>query len=205
MTPPPVDTVDTIDTVHTADTVVGAVLAGGASRRMGRPKAFVEVDGVAMARRVADTLLLAGCEPVVAIGGDAAPLALLGLATVADGFPGEGPLGAVITALEHASGSPVLVAACDLPWLDVETVSAVMAAGRVASPPDVVVATTGRLEPMLSLWSPTALHHLRARFVAGERAVHAALDGLSVVTVPVAATALRNVNRPDDLHLGPSR
>ena len=43
----------------------GAVLCGGASRRMGTDKAFVEVGGVAMAERVAAALEAAGCAPVV--------------------------------------------------------------------------------------------------------------------------------------------
>jgi len=182
---------------------VGAVLAGGASRRMGRPKAFVEVDGTAMARRVADTLAEAGCRPIVAIGGDAEAMAGLGISTVADSHPGEGPLGAIITALEHAAPCPVLVAACDLPWLDVATVAALIAARR--DDVDVIAAATDRIEPLLSLWSPAALEHARAAFAAGERAVHVVLGGLRVHTVEVAPSALRNVNRPDDLLAGPSR
>jgi molybdenum cofactor guanylyltransferase len=182
---------------------VGAVLAGGASRRMGRPKAFVEVDGTAMARRVADTLAESGCRPVVAIGGDAEAMAGLGISTVADSHPGEGPLGAIITALEHAAPCSVLVAACDLPWLDAATVAALIAARR--GDVDVVAAATDRIEPLLSLWSPAALEHARAAFVAGERAVHVVLEGLRVHTVEVAPSALRNVNRPDDLLAGPSR
>jgi molybdopterin-guanine dinucleotide biosynthesis protein A len=181
----------------------GAVLAGGASRRMGRPKAFVEVDGTAMARRVADTLAEAGCRPVVAIGGDAEAMAGLDISTVADSHPGEGPLGAIITALEHAAPCPVLVAACDLPWLDVATVAALIAARR--DDIDVVAATTDRIEPLLSLWSPSALEHTRVAFAAGDRAVHVVLEGLRVHTVEVAPSALRNVNRPDDLLAGPSR
>jgi hypothetical protein len=42
-------------------------------------------------------------------------------------------------------------------------------------------------------------------FAAGERAVHVVLGGLRVHTVEVAPSALRNVNRPDDLLAGPSR
>jgi molybdopterin-guanine dinucleotide biosynthesis protein A len=170
---------------------------------MGRPKAFVEVDGTAMARRVADTLAEAGCRPVVAIGGDAEAMARLGIATVSDAHPGEGPLGAIITALEHAAPCPVLVAACDLPWLDVATVAALIAAR--SDDVDVVAATTDRIEPLVSLWSPSALEHVRSAFAAGDRAVHIVLEGLRVETIEVAPSALRNVNRPDDLLAGPSR
>ena len=50
----------------------GAVLCGGASRRMGTDKALVEVDGVPMAERVAGALHAGGCAPVVFVGGDGA-------------------------------------------------------------------------------------------------------------------------------------
>ncbi len=95
---------------------VGAVLCGGASRRMGRDKALIEVDGVAMARRVADALRAGGCSRVLAIGGEAEALAALGLEPVADRWPGEGPLGGLATALLAADDGDVLVLApCD--WL----------------------------------------------------------------------------------------
>src|SRR5690606_29827571 len=78
----------------------GAVLTGGARRRMGRDKALIEIDGRAMAVIVAATLVEAGCEPVVAVGGDAEQLTGLGLAFVPDVEPGAGPLGGVVGALE---------------------------------------------------------------------------------------------------------
>ena len=105
---------------------LGAVLCGGASRRMGADKAMIRVDGVAMARRVADALLDAGCSPVIAVGGDAAELGRLGLVGVDDEFPGEGPLGGVLTAL--SLGAPAVVLACDLPNIRAATVSALIAA-----------------------------------------------------------------------------
>ncbi|HEX2785027.1 MAG TPA: NTP transferase domain-containing protein, partial [Ilumatobacteraceae bacterium] len=65
---------------------LGAVLCGGASRRMGVDKATLRIQGVAMARRVADVLLAAGCALVIAVGGDSVELRRLGLDGVADEF-----------------------------------------------------------------------------------------------------------------------
>lgn len=99
--------------------VVGAVLCGGSSRRMGRDKALVEVDGVPLARRVADALGAAGCSPVLAVGGDAPALGALGLEPVADRWPGEGPLGGLATALaatvdRAGEGAVLVLCPCDL-------------------------------------------------------------------------------------------
>ncbi|MBA3282918.1 MAG: NTP transferase domain-containing protein, partial [Acidimicrobiia bacterium] len=44
----------------TCPVVTGAVLCGGASRRMGEPKALVEIDGQPLAARVAAALAAAG-------------------------------------------------------------------------------------------------------------------------------------------------
>jgi molybdopterin-guanine dinucleotide biosynthesis protein A len=183
--------------------VAGAVLAGGASRRMGRDKALIEIDGVAMVARVAGALSGAGCGPVTVVGGDRAALEALGLVAHADRWPGEGPLGAVITALS-SSAVPTMVVACDLPWLDSATVASVAGAALAAAgdsdpPIDVAVTRTDRLQPLCACWMPSALPVLERRFHAGERAVHRAIDDLAVRVVQVESAALRNVNTPRDL------
>ena len=172
--------------------IVGAILVGGRSWRMGRDKALIEVDGVPMARRVAGALAAAGIGRIVAIG----PARLsAGLETVADEHPGEGPLGAILTALHAASPAPVLVVACDLPWLDAASIAALCAAPAAA----VAVARTDRIEPLCALWQPEAEPMLRAAFESGERAVHRALARLAFVEVPLRSGALINVNAPHDL------
>ncbi len=178
----------------------GAVLCGGQSRRMGTDKAVVEVDGVAMAERVASTLEAAGCRPVVLVGGDVALLERFGRPTIADGWPGEGPLGGVLTALEAVGSDGVVVVACDLPWLDVDTVRAVVGAGVAAAPPvDVAVATTGRLEPALAWWSGRALGRVTDIWAEGVRAIHEAIGRLTAVRVEVDPATLHNVNTAADL------
>ena len=161
---------------------------------MGVDKATVQVDGVAMARRLADTLVAAGCSRVVAIGGDPAALRDLGLEYIDDEFPGEGPLGGILTAL--ALGSPVVVVACDLPSLRAATVEALVAA---LDGHDGAVAFTDRAEPLCAVWADGSAEVLRGRFDAGERAVHRAIDGLDIAWVVVSAADLHNVNTPDDL------
>jgi molybdenum cofactor guanylyltransferase len=175
--------------------VAGAVLTGGASRRMGRTKALIDVDGVPMARRVAGALAAAGCRPVVVVGGDPEELRSLGLPIVPDLHPGAGPLGGVITALD-AAGVDVVVAACDLPDLDTATVLALLDASE---PAVVAVAVTDRLEPALALWPHGALSALRELFEAGERSLQAAVRSLAHVQVPATMGAMHNVNTPDDL------
>ena len=152
-----------------------------------------------MVARVAGALRDAGVVDVAAVGGDGARLGALGLAVWPDAYPGEGPLGGVLTALTSTDAELLVVVACDLPWLDGETVRRVVAA---ASDPDVDVgvAWTDRPEPLLAAWRVRpCLAAVAQAFASGERAVHAVLAGLRCAPVPVSASAVHNVNRPGDL------
>lgn len=192
--------------------VAGAVLAGGRSRRMGRDKALVELGGRPMVQSVLDALGDAGIDPRVVVGGDANRLSDLGVEVLADAFPGEGPLGAVVTALDHfaADAVHVLVVACDLPDIGNGALAPLLECleegGSPGSPgsPDVVVARSGAVQPLCAVWSTSLAGSLRAVFDAGERSMFGALDRLRarrvrVEVVDVPPTSLRNINTPDQL------
>jgi molybdopterin-guanine dinucleotide biosynthesis protein A len=180
----------------------GAVLCGGASRRMGRDKALIEVDGRALARRVADALAAAGAVAVVAVGGDGPALRRLGLATVPDDAPGAGPLGGIVTALGAATAPIVLVAACDLTAPSPPALTATVAAlgtdpgARVAVP-----VVGGRRQWVHAAWRGSCRAPLAASFAAGERAVHAAVAAaaLGVVEVALDPAALADADTPAEL------
>lgn len=183
--------------------IAGVVLAGGASRRMGRTKALIEVEGRTMADRVLDAIRAVGAEPVVLVGGDPVELAMLSAPVVADRYPGEGPVGGVLTALDHvaAQGSAVaaLILPCDLADITPDALWPLVEAAAGDAHSRVWVAATDRMEPMCALWSLEARRTVRDRFLAGDRAVHRVISELAHTTVTVDAGALRNVNRPDDL------
>ena len=183
---------------------VGVVLTGGASSRMGRDKALLEVGGRALAVVAATALRTAGAAEVLAVGGDVAGLSSLGLDVVADTHPGAGPLGGILTALEAAGSEEVVVLACDLPGVDATSVYLVLRALR--ADPTAAVAWPehdGRLHVLHAAWRRSlALPVLEAAFASGERSVRRAASTLSAVTVAgVAGGALLNVNRPEDLTL----
>lgn len=181
---------------------VGAVLTGGSSSRMGRDKALLEVGGRALALVAATALRTAGAAEVLAVGGDQAGLASLGLDVVADSHPGAGPLGGILAALAAAGSEEVVVLACDLPGVDATSVHLVLQALR--ADPRAAVAWPehdGRLHVLHAAWRRSlALPVLEAAFAAGERSVHRAASSLSTVVVTgVAGGAVRNANRPEDL------
>ena len=107
-----------------------AVLAGGQSRRMGRDKALLQLGDQTLIERV-----LAAAHPLGyprLIIGDPAAYAHLGLPVHPDRHPGLGPLGGLYTALS-TTDAPVLLLACDLPFLTSGLPSPPRQPARVAS------------------------------------------------------------------------
>ncbi|RME25784.1 MAG: molybdenum cofactor guanylyltransferase [Deltaproteobacteria bacterium] len=171
----------------------GYVLAGGQSRRMGRPKAFIEIGGLPMALRVARAMVDAGVQPVHLVGKDPS-LASLGLPLVPDGTPDQHPLVGLVRALEHAAGIGrvrALVAPCDLPLLGPEHLVALLRADR-----PVVARTADRRHPLLAVLETAMLPDLQEA-LASRLSVRAALAALPGVELP--ADALLNVNHPHEI------
>jgi molybdenum cofactor guanylyltransferase len=179
----------------------GVVLCGGASRRMGRDKALLEVEGVAMAVRVASALREAGATEVLAVGGDGSALAALGLDVRADRWPGDGPLPATITALEEAAEPLVLVASCDLlAPSDVAMAATVQALVDHPGAVGAVPVADGHRQWTHAAWRVRVAPALMTAYEAGVRSLRAA--GAQLLLYEVAdldPAALADADEPADL------
>lgn len=92
-----------------------AILAGGASRRMGTDKALLMLAGQTLLERAIS--VLAGVADDVIVVGDRPAYHAFGVPVVRDAYPSTGPIGGIATALQFAQHDDVLVVACDMPFL----------------------------------------------------------------------------------------
>lgn len=187
-----------INPVLIAD-VAGVVLVGGQSRRMGRDKALVEVDGVSMVARVVAAMRTAGIHDIYAVGGGPDAAAAAGIDPIADAYPGEGPLGGIVTAMATIAASHVLVSAVDLPFVTAAAVDSLLV--HCGADVDVVLGNDGdRSQPLFSLINTRVSGSLAAAFTAGVRSPHDAFQSLrSVVADPMLHGQLDDVDTPAEL------
>jgi len=94
--------------------LAAAVLIGGRSARMGRPKHLLPVDGKSLIERT--VALVAEVVPrVVIAGAGTLPDSLEMLPRMADERPDAGPLAGIVSAMQALPGHALLVLSCDLP------------------------------------------------------------------------------------------
>lgn len=182
---------------HFAVNRSGWVLAGGRSTRMGRDKALLPFHGRPLAAAIAEAVREAAGN-VTLIGNPA--LAAAGLPALPDLFPGEGPLGGILTALGSSDADWNLVTACDMPELNAAFLRSLFEAAE-RSDGDLLlpVIEGGRPEPLCAVWHRRAREPLEAAFGSGIRRVRDALGGLRVVRYPITEiTPFQNVNTPED-------
>ena len=183
--------------------ITGLVLAGGASRRMGRNKAFLELDGRPLIQVVVERMARA-CAEVLIVAGDAQPYAGLGVPVVEDRFRGVGVLGGLHAGLEAASHDLVLAVGCDMPFLDP---SLLRAFAGWAEGFDVAILRRGeQVEPLHAAYRRTCLPAMEVAIRDHRRRIISFFPHVRVRYVtPAEVTcfdsdlrSFRNVNTPQE-------
>lgn len=140
--------------------IVGIVLAAGRSRRMGRPKAFLEIGGETFLDRAISFLSAGGCDQVVVVGPGTLPhgseigrAAKAGGATfVTNPDPESEQVDSLRLALEVAAdgAAAALVTPVDTPWSGPAVVSGMIEVFRRSGAPLVIPTYAGeRGHPIL--------------------------------------------------------
>lgn len=185
------------------DRIVGAVLAGGRSSRMGSEKPLVEIGGRLLIERVLDAVSPCVAE-VVLVTNRPELYGFLGVQAIPDTHPGRGPLAGIHSALGSLRGYGALVVACDYPFLDAQSLRKITRedpGGGVVLPQ-----IEGRLHPLCALYATKALTAVEQALANGELMVLSLVARLPQRILfedelggAAAARTFFNVNTPEDL------
>ena len=182
-------------------------MAGGKSRRMGRDKRFLELDGQPLLQRALSVLQGLFPEVLVAVAEPLPQLTGQGYRMVLDLIPNCATLGGLYTGLFFASHPRVFAIGCDMPFLNPKVVKRLAETGPQA---DVVMPrlATG-LQPMHAVYSKACLPHLERMAKEQRLKVQnlAEIAGLTVKLVPEKdfldldpqLLSFFNINTPADL------
>jgi molybdopterin-guanine dinucleotide biosynthesis protein A len=189
----------------------GILLAGGASRRFGRPKIVEPLDGAPLFHRPLRALL-ATCDDVVIVLAPDAPEAPLPngadrVSFARDQLAYEGPLAGTRVGLEHVRGEYAVLLAGDMPGISAQLLA--LMAERAGRGGPAIVLRDGQGSPPLPavLAVQPALTLAESLLGAGERRLRALVEGLGPEALPEAVWRRADpvgawridVDLPDDL------
>jgi molybdopterin-guanine dinucleotide biosynthesis protein A len=150
--------------------ITSILLAGGRSARLGKDKAFLQVNGQFLIER---TLRRLGqiSEELVIVANEVDRYEQFEGMVITDVYPGKGALGGTFSGLRRASNHHSLVVACDMPFLNVSLLRYMQG---LAADYDVVIPRVGGLtEALHAIYSKNCLPFMERQLRMGDlRIVH---------------------------------
>ena len=172
--------------------IAGYILAGGKSRRMGgENKALLMLEGRTFLDRIKEALSL---FPAVYLSADRkARYPDIGLTVIEDMYPDAGPLGGICTGLTVCSESALFVTACDMPFLDRETVLKLLDAYKRTGN-TVIAKTRNRVHPLLGVYPGKVLPVMQDMLEKGEYRMMELLQKIDHTEVQISGHSHAAVN-----------
>jgi molybdopterin-guanine dinucleotide biosynthesis protein A len=187
--------------------ILGAIIAGGTSSRMGREKAFLDIGGVPLIERVASRLRFQVDALVLNANGEQARFCALGCPVVADELPEMAtPLAGIHAVLRYAHArkfKAVVTVPSDTPFLPLDLVPRLAEAGSHKGA--AIAMTLGQPHYLTGIWATALLPALERRMKEGDlRRVQdfaAATQAERVVWSDQPHDPFFNINTAEDLKL----
>jgi molybdopterin-guanine dinucleotide biosynthesis protein A len=194
--------------------IIGAIIAGGAGRRLagrkagGRSKPFLDLAGAPLIAHVTKRFVHQVDHLVISAAASNEGFSALGLSLVDDLREGNrGPLAGIEAVLvwmkERIPNAEWLaLAPCDVPFLPEDLVTRLVAGAEQADASAAVAEREGRLHPLCAVIRPAALSSLQDWLDKDRRAVHRWTEELGAAAITfddIAGEPFFNINTPADL------
>ena len=169
-----------------AEALSAAVLAGGYSRRMGRDKAGMMLEGKSLLERQVDKLRALGIRDVMLSGTDSV---IPGCRNVADRFPHRGPLSGIHACLLASKHPACLVLSVDSPLVPPETLFSLIESHTLTETSGITALRhDGQTEPLIAVYD-------RALYPMAEQLLHSERTAIMRL---LAASAVRELDYEGD-------
>jgi molybdenum cofactor guanylyltransferase len=157
---------------------------------MGRDKALLPFRGAALGESVARAVESAAGSVTIVGRAEFGPLR-----SILDRYPGEGPLGGILTALADSSADWNLIVACDMPELTSDFLARLLDAAEKSG----AAALVPKGEPLCAVYHRDCREPFEAAFARGIRKIMEAVAEVPAVICPIEEVAqFQNVNTPED-------
>jgi molybdenum cofactor guanylyltransferase len=180
-----------------AESLLGVVLAGGQSSRMGSDKSLlIHSNGLTYLQHA-----IARLRPLVgqvAVSGRASDEP--NVRSVPDEMPGQGPAVAVWSAVKFAGEhgfKAVLITPVDMPYLESSQLQQVVDAFRLREP--VCVSLDGRmLHPLVAIYPVSLAEELHNEAISPRRSLRAWLESQPHRRIDLCGLSVTDINTPED-------
>lgn len=186
-------------TMKDRSSLLGVILAGGMSRRMGGKDKFLEsLDGKTIFNHIVECI-----SPQVEklVFNHNKPTDIMDIEVVSDIIPDAGPLGGIHAGLSYAKENNfeyIVTVPCDTPFIPMDFVSRL---SKSHDTPLVIAGSNDRIHPVLALWDVALLNEVETSLNNGNLKLMAFIKDIdySVVEWSDVPDPFFNINTPDDL------
>ncbi len=184
--------------------ITGIILCGGKSVRMGKNKAFIQVEGVPIIRRIYD--LFEGLfQEVIIVTNQKELFSGFTSKIYSDLIPDKGALGGLYTGLFFASFQHSFCVACDMPFIRKSLVQYLIE--KIDDADVVIPRTKDGLEPLHAIYSKNCVDPIRRMIEEGKSKIIDVYDDVKVRIVDEkdffpydpGGESFINVNTPEEL------
>ena len=183
------------------------ILWGGKERRFGgHNKALASVGGRPVIDRVIGTISLLSDQIIIVASPERDIPQKYNATVVRDQYPGKGPLGGIYTGLLALDNEYVIVAGCDMPFLNVKILKYML---DIATGYDIVVPRLGgrMVEPLHAVYAKACAPKMKERLDSGKLSISPLFSELKVrylekeeyLPLDPQMHSFFNINFPEDL------